>query len=484
VTPTVGIVQSGARTYSEAWRTEDEYAEKDQLRTVGRLLGYNDGNFLRGTVVPGQTVVVKPNWVLDQHPKGLEIFAVLTHSAVVRAVVDLVYEALEGAGSITIADAPQWNCDFQNLLRVTEVDAIANYYRARHGFDVRILDLRQMAAGVQAGWVKYSERVELPGDPLGYAVVDFGDESAFVGMPHIDRIYGADYDRSETLLHHNAEKHEYLVSRTILTADTIVHVPKLKVHKKVGVTLNSKGMVGINGHKNWLAHYRVGPPSEGGDQYPDGRPVRAQMRSRAYRLATELLGKQTKAREVMFDVLYGGYRLTKPLVRRILRPNENEVELEGGNWFGNDTAWRMTADLARAVLYADADGQIQSLPQRRFLSVVDGIIAGEEEGPLAATPKPCGVLLAGDNLLAVDLVGTRLMGFDWQKLKSLQWLVESSPQDAGVREDGTIKIVSNVDDWRALMEDSSAPDLAFAPHPAWVGHIELERSPATRAPSA
>jgi uncharacterized protein (DUF362 family) len=483
MTPTVGIIQSGARAYSEGWRTEDEYPEKDQLRTLGRLLGYDDGNFLRGTIQPGQNVVVKPNWVLDKHPKGLDIFAVLTHSAVVRGVVDLVYEALESKGSITIADAAQWNCDFENLLRVTEVDAIANYYRARRDFDVRILDLRQMAAGVQDSWVKYSERVELTGDPLGYAVVDFGDESAFVGMPHIERIYGADYDRSETLLHHNAERHEYLVSRTILTADTIVHVPKLKVHKKVGVTLNAKGMVGINGHKNWLAHYRLGPPSAGGDQYPDGRPVRAQMRSRAYRLATELLGKQTKARELMFDVLYGGYRLTKPLVRRFLRPNENEVEMEGGNWFGNDTAWRMTADLARAVLYADADGRIQSVPQRRFVSVVDGIIAGEEEGPLAASPKRCGVLLVGDNLLAVDLVGTRLMGFDWQKLKSLRWLVESSPQDVGVRDYRTIKIVSNVDDWGGLMDDPSASDLALAPHPAWVGHIELERSPAAPRPT-
>ncbi len=91
-----------------------------------------------------------------------------------------------------------------------------------------------MAAGVQAGWVKYSEHVELSGDLLGYAVVDFKDESAFVGMPFIERIYGADYDRSETRLHHNEEKHEYLVSKTILTADTIVLVPKLKVHKKVG----------------------------------------------------------------------------------------------------------------------------------------------------------------------------------------------------------------------------------------------------------
>jgi hypothetical protein len=198
------------------------------------------------------------------------------------------------------------------------------------------------------------------------------------------------------------------------------------------------------------------------------------LRSKAYRVATDLLGTRSKTREAIFDVLYGTYQLAKPLVGRFLRPSENEVEVEGGNWFGNDTAWRMTADLARAVLYADNDGRIQETPQRRFLSVVDGIIAGEEEGPLAASPKPCGVIIAGDNLLAVDLVGTRLMGFDWQKLQSLRWLVESSPQDVGVGDPRSIAIVSNVEAWQRLMQDDSAPDLTFAPHPAWVGQIELK----------
>jgi hypothetical protein len=294
-------------------------------------------------------------------------------------------------------------------------------------------------------------------------------------MPNIEKIYGADYDRSETQRHHNSEKHEYLVSRTILTADTVIHVPKLKVHKKVGVTLNAKGMVGINGHKNWLAHYRLGPPSEGGDQYPDGRPVGAQMRSRANRLATELLAGRSRAHELAFDVLYTGYRLAKPVLVRVLRPSEREVEVEGGNWYGNDTAWRMTADLARAVLYADSEGAIQRTPQRRFVSVVDGIVAGEDEGPLAASPKPCGVLVAGDNLLAVDLVCTRLMDFDWRKVKSLRWLVESSPQDVGTRDPEAIRVVSDVDGWDELMQDASIPGLDVLPHPAWIGHIELER---------
>jgi hypothetical protein len=322
--------------------------------------------------------------------------------------------------------------------------------------------------------VKQSERLALAGDPLGYAVVDFGDESAFIGIPNIEKIYGADYDRSETRRHHNDEKHEYLVSKTILGADLVVNVPKLKVHKKVGVTLNAKGMVGINGHKNWLAHYRVGSPLEGGDQFPDGRPLSAQAKSRLMRMVRDhLLASPSRSREVVFDILYGGFRLVRPLLR-MRRSSEREIEVEGGNWYGNDTAWRMTVDLARAVLYADEDGQIRDTPQRRFFSVVDGILGGEEEGPLAPTPKAGGVLIAGENLLAVDLVGTRLMGFDWQKLKKLRWLVGQSPQDFGVHDPKLIEIASNVPDWLELMRNEMAPDLAFVPHPAWKGHIELD----------
>lgn len=473
--PRVGIYRDDSSgQYSTTWKTDADFPEKDLLRSLGKVLGHDDGNLFRGVVEQGHSVVVKPNWVLDKHPYGLDPFSILTHSSVLRAVVDLIYEILDGQGSVAIADAPQWNCDFENLLRVTEVECIREYYKREWNFDVPIIDLRQMAAAVQAPWVKYSERLSLAGDPKDYAVVDFGPESAFVDMPNIERIYGADYDRAETRKHHNSDTHEYLVSRTMLTADVVVHVPKLKVHKKVGVTLNAKGMVGINGHKNWLAHYRVGGPSAGGDQFPDDRPLTAQAKSKAIRIVVDhLLAPKSRAREVIFDALYFGFRLAKPLIRKVVRPSGREVEVEGGNWYGNDTAWRMTVDLARTILFADAEGSIHTTPQRRFFSVIDGIVAGEEEGPLTPTPKSCGVLVAGGNLLAVDLVGTRLMGFDWRKLKKLRWLMEESPHNFGVSEPEAIEILSNVPEWRNLMRDPSVEGLDFEPHPAWKGHIEL-----------
>ncbi len=475
---TVAVYRDEEFGYSDAWEDDDEFREKEAVRRLSTLLGKPSENLFAGVVEPGQNVVVKPNWVLDHHPYGFDPFSIVTHSAVLRAVVDLVYEALGGTGTITIADAPQWNCDFRNLLRVTRVERISEYYRERHGFNIPVLDLRNVAAVVDAPWVKSTDREVLPGDPAGYSVVDFGDTSAFVGLPNADRIYGADYDRAETRRHHNAHKHEYLVSRTILDADTVVHVPKLKVHKKVGVTLNAKGMVGINGHKNWIAHYRVGPPSAGGDEYADGRPVALQARARVLRLVMDhLLAPGSRPREAAFEVLRRGYQPLKPLLGSFSHPDEREVAVEGGNWHGNDTAWRMTADLARAVIYADTKGNLRDSAQRRFVSVVDGIVGGEKEGPLAPSPKASGVLLAGENLLAVDVVGARLMGFDWRKIKSLRWLVDESPHDMGIGDPAKdITVVSNVHAWSRIMADEAVPDLAFLPHPGWVGHVEVDRS--------
>ena len=468
----VGVYQSALKYYSEHWQRADDFPEKEALRVLSRLLGYKNGNFLSEVVHPGDRVVVKPNWVMDRHPSGMDVFSMITHSAVIRAVVDLAYEAMHSEGEIVIADAPQWDCDFDNLLRITQIERIADYYRAKYGFHIPIRDLRQIRCVTQDGYIKAKDRIKLVGDPEGYAVVDLGEQSAFIGMPEIERLYGADYDRQETIKHHNNRRHEYLVSKTILGTDVIINVPKLKVHKKVGVTVNAKGMVGINGNKNWVAHYRIGDPTIGGDEYPasEAHLAKAKARSTHY-LIDRLLTQDSVVLERVFNSIYGIYKRLKPLIDWW---PDHRVSVDAGNWYGNDTAWRMTADLALAVLYADRDGQISHRMQRHFFSVVDGIMAGEKDGPLNPTPKPCGVIVAGDNLLMVDLVCTRLMGFDYRKTRSLRWLTESCPLPMGVDKPEQIRVRSNIPDWESLMTNPLAADLAFEPHQGWKGHIELD----------
>ena len=48
--------------------------------------------------------------------------------------------------------------------------------------------------------------------------------------------------------------------------------------------------------------------------------------------------------------------------------------LDAGNWHGNDSAWRMAADLMKVFVFADRGGELQGAPQRRMFSIVDGVV--------------------------------------------------------------------------------------------------------------
>src|SRR5690606_2650770 len=70
----------------------------------------------------------------------------------------------------------------------------------------------------------------------------------------------------------------------------VINLPKLKTHKKTGVTLSLKNLVGINGDKNWLPHHSLGSVGEGGDEFPDSRLI-DRLRSRATEIARPLLAR-------------------------------------------------------------------------------------------------------------------------------------------------------------------------------------------------
>jgi len=226
-------------------------------------------------IEPGMTVVIKPNFVLSRHSEGKDVFSIITHPSILRAIADYCWIALQGRGRITIADTPQYDCDFEQLIEVTRLDSVCDFYSAFSGPDVGVQDLR-------AYWSRTrhfpSCKRALAGDPKGSVRVKLGKRSALYDCPNPERFYGAFYDRSEMTSRHCGETQEYEVSRTILDADAVISVPKLKVHKKVGVTLNLKGLVGICTNKNLCLHYRLGSPSEGGDQYPDGLFTPAEKR--------------------------------------------------------------------------------------------------------------------------------------------------------------------------------------------------------------
>jgi hypothetical protein len=72
----------------------------------------------------------------------------------------------------------------------------------------------------------------------------------------------------------------------------------------------------------------------------------------------------------------------------------------------------MALDLARIAHYADATGTMWDEPRRRHLSFIDGIVAGEGEGPLSPRAVDAGVIAFSDNVAWGDHVAARLMGFE------------------------------------------------------------------------
>jgi len=444
-----------------------------QVRNALRLLQMDaehddrqSWNPLGEIIRPGNTVVLKPNFIRDfRETQPGHGNCLITHGSVLRATLDYVYLALQGKGRIIIADAPQNDADFAAIRRITGLDEMQEFYRRYTGFPVEVYDLRPQQARKMNGVIVGHD--PLPGDPAGYVQVDLDRASAFCEVSHLcHRLYGAEYDTAELRSHHHDQVHEYLISRTLLEADCVINLPKLKTHKKTGLTVCMKNLVGINGNKNWLPHHREGTPSQGGDQFADDR-----MRHRVERRV------MTGFRRVF--PLLGPLRglLAKPckVLGRRAFGDTNTDTIRSGNWYGNDTTWRMVLDLNRIVMYADRNGQMQDRPARHMFCIVDGIVGGEGNGPLDPHPKPAGMILAGMNPVAVDLAGARLMGWDYQRLPMLWRALAEHPLPLAGFGYEAVLCRSDALPFNRPLQQFDGTNLAFVPHFGWQGHVELGR---------
>jgi uncharacterized protein (DUF362 family) len=210
--------------------------------------------------VQGRSVLLKPNFV-EPDPQGV----INTHPAVVAAARECFLRL--GAKTVIVAEGPGNERD---------IEAVLEANRLRHWLgpladkfvDLNVDDVRLVPTGTQASRVK-----------------------------------------------------ELYLPRTVLEADFVVSMPKLKTHHWAGVTLSLKNMFGIV------------PGS-----------------------------------------CYG--------------------------WPKNALHW---AGLTRSIL------DINSTVRPDF-AIVDGIVAMEGNGPLQGDAKPCGLVVAGDDPVAVDATCARIMG--------------------------------------------------------------------------
>jgi uncharacterized protein (DUF362 family) len=344
---------------------------KKALADIFGLLGYEKTNPLGHIIKPGMRVFIKPNWVASKWRESCnhkdDLFCIITHPAIIEAIADFVDIALKGHGMISIGDNPSIDANFKELLQNTKIERL----KTKYNVPCEILDLRPLVCTDLCYYGDKEKMQGQAGDPRGYTQVNLSKKSLF------DKVNGKLFrgvfkQRNETIKAHSGNNQLYTFSNSIYDADVFISLPKMKTHHKSGTTLNLKGLVGTIGQKNQLIHWRMGFPLIGGDEYSS------------------------------FWQWFKGTFLTKVKSR--------------GSWHGNDTIWRMVVDLYNGMM----------LKKRKYFSVVDGILAGEGNGPFCPHSKKANTLVAGEDFLAVDMVTSKLMGFNPHKIPYLNHFIKTS----------------------------------------------------------
>ena len=228
-------------------------------------------------------------------------------------------------------------------------------------------------------------------------------------------------------------------------------------------------MIGITNEKRALPHHRQGSIDKGGDEYPP--EISTKKRSHAY------------LNDIFMRKQYGkfGFMFIMPVLRFLYNTAikwwhgacQKDVHA-GGNWYGNDTIWRTTLDLNQIILYSTKNGFIDDMVQRKYLSVIDGIIGGDGDGPLHPAPKRCGVLLAGTNPVFTDAAAATIMGFDYKKMPTLINALNSAIFNDKLLTTKDVYTKSNLGDINNQSLASVNLNLKFLPSKGWKEYIELQ----------
>jgi uncharacterized protein (DUF362 family) len=377
------------------------YEEVSLDRPLFQTLAQRIREGLKGTTSP--KIVIKPNWIQESHEAQPDTWIpVITNPALICLVLEAIAQVTEGKAQVCICDAPHTYASFR---AITERGGLRHLLQAFHArwpnISVEILDLRREVWVREEGVI--TQRLDNPKDPRGYARLNLGRDSLFFLHPGEGKYYGADYDSKVVNAHHTGEIQEYLIAGTPLIYDLFINLPKMKTHKKTGITCSLKNLVGINGDKNWLPHHTEGCQRNHGDEFPDMKVTQR----------VEQMGKRFGMQLSLKVPVLGSwvFRKARKAGKQII--GDSDVVIRNGNWAGNDTCWRMVLDLNRCLLYGLPNGEWREDGSTKpYLSIVDGIVGGEGNGPLCPDPLLAGVVLVGNCAAEVDAAAAVLMGFD------------------------------------------------------------------------
>jgi hypothetical protein len=135
-----------------------------------------------------------------------------------------------------------------------------------------------------------------------------------------------------------------------------------------------------------------------------------------------------------------------------------------GSWHGNNTLWRSILDLNNIIFFADKEGKIQKTKQRKYLTIIDGVIGTDGEGPMDGDPKESGIIIGGFHPVATDLIASKIMGFDYSKIPVIKNGLKERFFNLSNFREKDIKVNGNV--------NVNELNLKFKPSSGWRENIE------------
>src|SRR5947208_279201 len=172
----VFVAKTAAHYPSFLYHIDDELV--DALRSLFFIWGKDPENPFKEWLNPGCCVGIKPNWVYHDNLNENDLDALVTHTSLIKHVIDLVAVALEGSGTILlIGDAPLQSCNFHALIKRTRISEVVDEVRRRYpGLNVTVEDWRlttlEKTNAAQRHHSDYDSRIS-----EDYEIVDLGTKS-------------------------------------------------------------------------------------------------------------------------------------------------------------------------------------------------------------------------------------------------------------------------------------------------------------------
>jgi uncharacterized protein (DUF362 family) len=351
----VKVALSSSKGYGEE--------SKGAVRRAIELIGGIDKIVNRG-----DSVLIKPNLVVDRTGESGNV----THFSLVEALIELCYEA--GASQIFVGDG----------------SAHVETYEAF----------------VASGMKDIVDKMRLDGIPVEFVDLNY-DKNPNIG--DFDAVNLGEYSLNKGFI--------YRVAHTVLEADVIISVAKLKNHNGAGITVALKNMIGV-------------APG-------------------------------------------GYYGFPKKQGNRDVLPHFSNDLWDSLSIY--DLVWRTIIDLNR-IVRGNYPG---STKKRRYLAVVDGVVRGAYDKRSKAlplwNPVKVGVIIAGTDAVAVDTVSAKIMCCRPDKIPTI---FQAANSGLGTMSD--IEITGEkVDDFRTFIPPTSnwvsIADISILQNLPKIFHLTLKK---------